>query len=188
MSALAAADQVDDRFDRVGEIGVSEDAYWLGKCADAFGDPELALEYFRRALALAAGSRETARRRATLGAALCRSGAHDEALAVLLASVEIDPSFDTNRESYTALVDLRRSRGELGKALDLAKGLEPVLRTDPHFVTAYDRLLAAIDGREPNVTALPPSDPFAGARACWEARRREADTLKRHVRAFAEPS
>src|SRR5438105_1446017 len=99
MAASAAAVH-EDRLDCVHEIEESTDAYWLGKCADSFGDPDLAVAYFRHALALASSPREQTRRRASLGAALTRIGALDEALAVLLASIELDPSFEANRESF----------------------------------------------------------------------------------------
>ena len=188
MSALAVAATSGERLDRVREIQVSLDAYWLGTCEEGFGDPELALAYFRRALDTASSPREVTRRRATLGAALRRSGALDEALAVLLESVELDPSFDTNRESYTALLELRRCRGELNKALDLGRAMVPTLRDDPWFARAYDSLLAAIDrAGEPAADTLPVPhrDPFAAARARVKASRREGDVLERHLRALA---
>lgn len=188
MSALAAAATFDERLERVREIDVSLDAYWLGKCAEAFGDPELAIAYFRRSLETASSLGEGNRRRATLGAALRRAGAPDEALAVLLESVELDPSFDTNRESYTALLELRRCRGELRKALDLANALVPILRDDPWFARAYDGLLAAIDGTSEPASAplvVPFKDPFAATRARAEQCRREADALGRHLLTLA---
>jgi len=108
---------------------------------------------------------------------------------VLLESVELDPSFDTNRESYTALLDLRRRRGELRKALDLARAMVPTLSDDPHFARAYDELLSAIDREAAAVVVAPPVpevDPFASARTRREACLGEADALERHLRAFAE--
>jgi tetratricopeptide (TPR) repeat protein len=188
MTTLAAPETV-DRTGRVSEIDSSVDAYWLGKCAEAFGDPELALAYHRRALDTATTPRECARRRATLGAALCRQGALDESLAVLLESIELDPSFDTNRESYTALLELRRRRGELRKALDLARAMVPTLCHDPPFARSFESLLHAIDGVDGgDATARSPGeDPFAALRARIAARRSGANALERHLRALAEP-
>jgi tetratricopeptide (TPR) repeat protein len=189
MSELVLAATVGDRLDRAHEIHVSLDAYWLGKCAEAFGDPELALAYFRRALETASSPREATRRRATLGAALRRTRALDEALEVLLGSVELDPSFDTNRESYTALLELRRCRGELRKALDLGRAMAPTLRDDPWFARAYDSLLVAIDRiTESAGSALPVPhlDPFSAAQARAATCRREAEVLEQHLLAFGE--
>ncbi len=175
-----------DRLDRVAEIEVSLDAFWLGKCAEVFGDPELALAYYRRALDLAQTPRDVTRRRATLGAALARQGALEEALAVLHESIELDPSFDSNRESFTALVELRQRRGELRKAHDLARAMAGTLADDERFGAVYEALLAAIDGR---VTASAPrgsADPFAAVLARVASARSEAQTLERHLRAIGD--
>jgi tetratricopeptide (TPR) repeat protein len=163
-----------DRLDRVAEIEI------------AFGDPELALAYYRRALEVASAPREVARRRATLGAALARRGALEEAPAVLHESIELDPSFDTNRESFTALVELRQRRGELRKAHDLARAMAGVLAEDERFGAVYEALLAAIDGCECASALRAGDEPFAAVLARVASARTEAQTLERHLRALGD--
>jgi tetratricopeptide (TPR) repeat protein len=181
-----AVPETPDRFDRMAEIEVSLDAFWLGKCAEAFGDPELALAYYRRALAVASAPRDITRRRATLGAALARQGALDEALAVLHESIELDPSFDTNRESFTALVEVRQRRGELRKAHDLARAMAATLADDERFGAVYEALLAAVDGRKSATAPRGSADPFAAVLARVASARSEAQTLERHLRLLGD--
>jgi tetratricopeptide (TPR) repeat protein len=176
-------------------IDVSVDAYYLGKCAEAVGNGELALAYFRRSVELADGVWETTRRQATLGAALRRHGDLDEALHVLQSSTALEPSHAGNCASWTALLALRRERSEIDESLRLGAELSPALADNPYFAAAYDEVLADAARRELGTVRTNGSRPaphgdaerhFSAARGRIEAYHRMARKVNAHDSAAFE--